>query len=261
MSVVSGSSKKKPSRRESGAGSSTRDSKQVFALPRRLSSSVRKCCASPSAGCAHEAQDIQYLWASFKVDAEKGLSVDGWLNVVDEAASLGLNFIVFTLEGPLSENPGIWRVCHWAQDTYGITVGIHADAQTITPQDIEAFKRLDQSKARLYVLREHLDLVRPLIQEGVHIGAADPRGEGRANPQPCCDLPNRMIFVDQGGMMYTCKYVEHNDAFRLGHVSEQLFQQIVGDPTLPRTVPGDVPYVSHGCDGCPPILRDEDMPV
>lgn len=258
MSAVSGSRKQRATRRESGAGSPTKESKRFFDLARRLSDGVRKCSADKSDAADQLPQDIQYLWASFKVDPESGLSVDGWLNVVDEAASLGLKFIVFSLEGPLSENPGIWPVCHWAQETYGITVGIHADAKAITHQDIEAFKRLDLSKARLYVLRKDLDIVRSLVKEGIQVGAADPRGDGRANPQPCCDLPNRMLFVNQQGMMYTCKYVEHNDQFRIGHVSEQLFQRLVRDPTLPRTVPGSVPFVSHGCDGCPPILSEEE---
>lgn len=259
MSAVSGRSRQqKPSRREKSPRLSKKESKRLFELPRRLNDGVRKC------GCqvlreGETQQDLVYLWASFKVADEGGLSVDGWLNVVDEAASLGLNFIVFSLDSPLSENPGIWPVCHWAQETYGITVGIHTDGKTITPQDIEEFKRLDLSKARLYVLREDVERVSGMAGAGVKVGAADPRGDGRANPQPCCDLPNRMLFVNQQGVMYTCKYVDNDDKFRLAHVKEQPFKNLVKDPTLPRTVPGSVPYVSHGCDGCPPILCEEEQ--
>lgn len=195
--------------------------------------------------------EVKYLWATFKVDETSGLGVDGWMNVVDEAASLGLDFIVFSMATPLAENDGLWPVCKWAQDTYGIMVGIHTSAATLTADDIAKLKQLDLSKLRLYVSRDNLDKVRHLADEGIQIGAADPRGAGRANSAPCCDLPNRMLFVSQQGVMYTCKYVENNDEFLMGHVAERTLANVLQDPSLPRVVPGTAPYVSHGCDGCP----------
>lgn len=259
MSAVGKSSKRKVnvSNRGEVAGPGAKAEKRLFALPRRLNTTMRDCQKRFSSVTSEPPKDIKYLWATFKVDEADGLGVDGWMNVVDEAASLGLDFIVFSMASPLSENPGLWPVCKWAQDTYGITVGIHTNAATLTRDAIEELKKLDLSKARLYVCRDELDKVRPLAAEGIQIGAADPRGEGRANSAPCCDLPNRMLFVSQRGEMYTCRYVENNDEFHMGHVAERAFLSVVKDPELPRVVPSSAPYVSHGCDGCPPILVDD----
>lgn len=259
MSAVSKSSKRKVNviRRGEDPGPVAKVEKRLFELPRRLNTTLRECSERLSGHACNPPKDIKYLWVSFKVDEVNGLGVDGWMNVVDEAASLGLDFIVFSMGTPLSENGGLWPVCKWAQDTYGITVGVHTSAATLTQDALDELKKLDLSKARLYVCREDLDKVRHLGGEGIHVGVADPRGEGRANSAPCCDLPNRMLFVSEAGVMYTCRYVENNDAFRMGHVAERDLMNVVKDPELPRVVPSSAPFVSHGCDGCPPILVDD----
>lgn len=258
MRAVNRSKKSQSRSGKAGAEVAARKgNKKLFALPRMLRAGVKRCGA-PALEPADLPQDVQYLWASFKVDDTDGLSVEGWLNVVDEAASLGLDFIVFSMDSPLSENPGIWPVCRWAQETHGITVGIHVAAASLQREDIEAFKKLDMGKARLYVLRDELDLIRPLEKEGIRVGTADPRGAGRANPLPCCELPSHMLFVNQKGVMYTCRYVDNNNAFLLGHVEGSPLNHVMKNAALPHTVPADAPFITHGCDGCPPILIDEE---
>ena len=254
----------KGSKRHMGTGNQatstsqgSRVGKKLFELPRRVGESVRDCGQRDSDSVESPRNCVRYLWASFKSNCPNGLSVDGWMNVVDEAASLGLDFIVFSVPTPLSENAGLWPVCKWAQETYDIVVGIHTSAAAITAADIEEIKKLDLSKTRIYVRKDEVDAIRYLTAEGIQIGAADPRGQGRANSAPCCDLPNRMLFVSERGVMYTCKYVENNDEFRMGHVEERPFMKVVEDANLPRVVPSSAPFISHGCDGCPPILIDD----
>ncbi len=241
---------------EEAAVFKTKEGKKLFHLPRRVTSTLRRCRESES--CRAVSQEaVKYLWAAFRADDGESLDADGWMNVVDEAASLGLTFIVFSLEGPLSANPSVIKVAGWAQEAYGITVGIHTEQTSFTNEEVEALLQLDCEKLRLYSPRDNLDHVRHLETKGIRVAPADPRGT-RANPEPCCELPRKMLFVDRHGTMYTCKYVKDNENFHVGHVCERTFKDVVADPKRPSSVPQDVPFIEHGCDGCPPILDDEE---
>lgn len=236
-----------------GPAFSTKQGKQLFALPRRISANLRKCATNASDDGLPE--DVKYLWATYRSDEEGALDVDAWLNVVDEAASLGLEFIVFSVEGRLHEQPGLWQVCKWAQDTYGLKVGVHVYHGDLREEEVEAFKQLDLANARLYVGRQYIDSLRGLESDGVQLSVADPEGSKRANQAPCCDLPRQMLYVDSKGIMYTCKYVQDNQNFCVGHFCSRTFKNVVDDPERPTVVPENVPHNSHGCDGCPPIVE------
>ena len=70
---------------------------------------------------------------------------------------------------------------------------------------------------------------------------------------------NELGKIFNAVVAYQEKAVEFNKRFinpwiRLGNVFEKPLEHILRDPSLPRTVPGFVPYQRHGCDGCPPIM-------
>lgn len=236
---------------------STREGKKFFELPKRISANLRKCADVSCGGGLPDS--VKYLWATFRADDQDGLDVQEWMNVVDEAASLGLEFIVFSVEGRLHEQDGLWQVCKWAQDAYGLNVGVHVYHGDLQESEIAAFKQLDLERARLYVGGDYIESLRFLEDEGVSLRVADPAGQKRANPAPCCDLPRKMLYVDSKGIMYTCKYVQGNSDYRIGHFCTRTFKNVVEDPSRPAVVPQDVPERAHGCDGCPPVVdaRDE----
>lgn len=233
----------------------TREGKKLFDLPRRIAGELKRCKEELRSD-ASAANGLKYLWATFRPGEDGVLNVDDWMNVVDETASLGLTFIVFSVEGRLNEQPELWAVCRWAQDAYDITVGVHTTCGDLSPGEVAAFKQLNLLKARLYVSLEHVEQLRHLEDEGIMVRAANPRGNTRANPAACCDLPRNMIYVDEHGVLFTCKYVRDNDAYCIGHFCDRSFKDILDDPSRPAVVPADAPFVEHGCDGCPPIVEE-----
>ena len=230
----------------------TREGKKLLGLPRRISANLRKCATNT---CDHELpENVKYLWATFRGSDDEALNVQEWLNVVDEAASLGLEFIVFSVEGRLHPDDTLWQVCKWAQEAYGLSVGVHVYHGDLQEEEVASFKQLNLKKARLYVGREYIDSLRFLEEEGVSLRVADPAGQKRANPAPCCDLPRQMLYVDSKGIMYTCKYVQDNADYRIGHFCSRTFKNLVDDPSRPTIVPENAPPRAHGCDGCPPVV-------
>jgi hypothetical protein len=232
----------------------TRQGKKLLELPRRISANLRKCSTHHCADTLPE--NVKYLWATFRADEDGALDVQEWLNVVDEAASLGLEFIVFSVEGRLHQQDTLWQVCKWAQDVYGLHVGVHVYHGDLGEDEIAAFKQLDLKSARLFVGKEYIESLRFLEEEGVALRVADPAGSARANPAPCCDLPRQMLYVDSKGIMYTCKYVQDNSDYRIGHFCSRTFKNVVDDPSRPAVVPEDAPERAHGCDGCPPVVNN-----
>ncbi len=179
------------------------------------------------------------------------LTVDDWLNVIDEAAAYGVSWLILTLRTAPSNYPDIWKIAQWAQEAHGMTLGIHLDTETLTGDDLESLEQLDSKKMTVYVKRDLCDRLAFLESKGIKVGWADPQTYGET---PHCNGPARMIFADPEGVLYTCGLVEGNTAFRLGTIFEKSFKQVLQDPNLPHSVPKAMHHVSEGCDGCPSLM-------
>ena len=223
-------------------------------LPRRISEGVSRCGAS----LKDAKRDITYLWVHV-TDQSKGgcgagqpsLSREEWLNVVDEAASLGVNCLVLSVGAAMSSFPYVWDVCDWAQRTHGMMVGIHCTDTALSDADIAAIQKLEGPLTRLLAPKNEVEKLRFLEEHGILIREADPRPGEQKSP---CDNPTHMIFVNPLGQLYTCGLVEGMEEFHLGNVFNGTLDAMLHNAGLPHAISEQVPRNEHGCDGCPPLM-------
>lgn len=227
-----------------------------FRLPRTIQQGLRKCCTASDSAEPAEPGRIPYLWLYFTSSPESGvvLSTEEWLNVLDEAASLGVSWVVLSVDSAVSGLPQVWELCRWAQETHGMTVAFHPCSGTLPPEDVDRIADLDASRTCLFLGHEHIRALRHLEESGVRLFVADPNREERPT---VCSMPESMLFVNPEGKMYTCGMVKGNDHFHLGSALSDRFAEVVGDPSLPHRVPCDAAQAVHGCDGCPPLVAKE----
>lgn len=253
-----GSAMKSPARRKDKVP----DIKESFALPRSIVTVLRQCAkkyGGDRVPCLPEM--LKYLWinisaqpkslAGRKRRAEGTLSPEDWLNVVDEAASLGVKYIVICVGESFEAHPELWETCHWAQRTYGIDVGIHTCASQLRKSELDELKRLKADHTWLFVNDTDLGAFEPAKKAGIKVLQAQVDHEEHSPP---CDMSEQMLFVGPEGVLYTCGLVLNNDHFRMGHISERPLEEFVNDPALPHSIPKWAPHRENGCDACPPIM-------
>ena len=118
-----------------------------FELPRAIARQLKKC-ASACAGKDHVGTDtVRYLWidltgrgappAGPEALAARSLALEEWLNVIDEAASLGVCCLLVCVGESLSAYPNVWTIGQWAQGAHDMLVGLHTCGRSLTPEDIE----------------------------------------------------------------------------------------------------------------------------
>jgi len=225
-----------------------------FELARQLQASLRCCCQQYATGD----EKARYLWLYVERRTPKEANapderpeLQDWLNVVDEAAGAGVKYLVISGDNHLNNFPYIWEICSWAQDTHGMTVGLHTLATSLSDEEIAGIKALDGAKTRLLLSKDGMTALAHLGDEGIALRKGEPENHEIGAP---CDKPGLMVFVNSYGVLYTCGMVEGNENFRLGTIFEDTFRRILQDPSLPHAVKDDALIVQHGCDGCPPLL-------
>jgi radical SAM protein with 4Fe4S-binding SPASM domain len=249
----------KSSQRKKGSGPDITNS---FALPRSIARVLRECAdkyggKEPSSTSAA----VKFLWINLSdhgaanagqgQEAKRHLTHEDWLNVVDEAASLGVKYIVICAGASLGAYPEVWKICRWAQQVHGIDVGVHTRAPKLTESEINELKRLNRNHTWLFVNGKDLSAFGHLKEEGIKVLEAQVDDEEQSPP---CDMPEQIVFVGPKGVLYTCGLVLNDENFRMGHVSERPLEQFLKDPNLPHTIPKGVPHRKSGCDACPPIM-------
>jgi len=227
-----------------------------FALPRLLKKRLR-CCSQAS--CT-PSDNVVYLWVDWTAsaapskaagDAPRTLALQDWLNIIDEAATLGVSWAVFSVDAAPSAMPHIWEVARWAQTTHGMTTAFHSRSGEIPPQDLAAIQELDTGLVCIFAARDQMPRMVHLREAGLQLHVADPEDGDRHHT---CLMPGNMIFVNPEGVLYTCGMVKHNNDFRLGHVYDKKLNHVVHDPSLPHAVPEDAANDETACHGCPPLV-------
>ena len=230
-----------------------------FELPRSIITAIRKCASSHEIESHHDEELAKYLWINMEVRPHSGnpshvtqaLSLEDWLNVVDEAASLGVCCIVIGVGSSLHQLPYLWEICRWAQMTHAVNVGIHACNPDLSDKTLDALNTLDKEKTWLFINRKNTETMQKLQAQGFRVCAAE---VCREDHEPPCDMSEDMVFVGPEGSLYSCGLVLGQDAFRLGHILEAPLEKILNDPAISRAIPEDAPYVEHACDACPPLM-------
>lgn len=229
-----------------------------FELPQRIKTCLRTCTEEGVISPA------KYLWVHLGAasqlcgscddqSAQSAPTLEQWLNVVDEAASLGVRWIILSVDTSLTALPDVIQVCQWAQDAHGMTVGLHTDRQELLPEELEALRALDLSKTQVVAKREAAEGLKKAQAAGFQVVIADPQPYGE---RPDCESPKEMLFISPQGRLFTCGLVEDRDEYALGNIFVRSFRDLLSDPSLPHTVHPKDHTVTEGCDGCPALLAN-----
>lgn len=204
---------------------------------------------------------LKYLWLYVSEEGlegggiasdVKGFDATEWLNVIDEAASLGAENIIFTVGEKLSKHPELFEVIAWAQGMHGMSVGIHLCQGGLEPADVERIRALDHTRTALFVEQSFVDEVTPLEQDGFRVFSA--AGQDQEMVHPTCCLPEVMACMGASGKMYTCGLVLGDTAYYMGEYGEQPLKTVMNDGKVPHIVPEGLPKTHRGCNGCPPLM-------
>ncbi len=230
-----------------------------FALPARVRQTLRSLAERRE---GFNVERVRYLWlhlsgeeAHGQKEERKRLSVEEWLNVVDEAAALGVRTVIISSGAPLAEMPEVWEICDWAQNTHDMVVGIYlfGDGLPIGDGEVEAFKRLNQEQTHLFIEQEHFDKAAAVQSVGIPIHNAD-IFRNNSN-KAICELPHTMTCVGAEGNLYTCGLVLGEEDFRLGNVCAERLDNVLEDESLPHEIPGEVERKPRCCNACPPLME------
>lgn len=229
-----------------------------FELPQRIKNCLRTCTETGAIAPA------KYLWVHLGAvsgactgdDAKETQSpptLEQWLNVIDEAASLGVRWIILSVNTSLTSFPDVIQVCQWAQDAHGMTVGLHTDRHELQPEELEALRALDPSKTQVVAKREAAEGLKKAQAAGFQVVVADPQPYGE---RPDCEGPKEMLFISPQGRLFTCGLVEDRAEYALGNIFVRSFRDLLSDPSLPHMVHPKDHTVTEGCDGCPALLAN-----
>lgn len=225
------------------------ESLEYFMLGRKIRQGVATCASSIPGKCPG---DVFYLWIQLNsAEDVSTVTLDQWLNIIDEAASIGVNWLVVTLGDGGASRDHVSAICRWAWNTYEMVVCVHAPDGELGPAERELLRQLPPESTYLLVEPGHASAFEDLRAEGVNIGLASPAPPAESER---CEYPHKMIFVDAAGRLYTCGLVSGEGDFFLGSVFGGSLDQIIHNPTLPHAVSAAQPNAHQSCSGCPPLV-------
>ncbi len=230
--------------------SSETDPLEFFLLGRRIRQRLSKCTRGVE---ARSGGDVFYLWLQTEaVEGSPSLTADQWLNIVDEASSLGVNWLVVTLGPGSGGRTDVVELCRWAHSTHGMVVCLHTRDGQLGGEERQLLRELPADSTFLLVDSMSAGDFSDLASEGVHVCSANPVPAGTGGET--CEYPHRMIFVDARGRLYTCGMVSGEHEFFLGSVLDGSLDAIMHNPQLPHSVSSSDPEAHSRCSGCPPLV-------
>lgn len=220
-----------------------------FALPRKIIREVRACA---STAADQPAGDIFYLWLQMTVGTPAvAVAREQWLNVIDEAASVGVNWLVISMGDGVANMEVTEAMCRWAQDTHKMTVCLHTTMSAPEPTLRTMVCSLPKKETYLLVEPPFDAAFAELKTAGVQVALASPEAP---EAHSACDYPCKMVYVDACGSLYTCGLVAGEREFFLGSVFSGSLEHIVHHPELPHSVDALDTRPKDGCSGCPPLV-------
>lgn len=231
-----------------------------FEVPKRVAKGV-EACRSGMAGDRAVARPLRYIWiyvteAGLHQDGEHPqsedvLGLDGWLNVIDESASLGAEWMMVYVGASLSQVPYIWQVCAWAQDVHELRVGLHLTSNCLSEDDIERLSRLDPERTYLVADKAHIASLRFLESKGIRLCEANIRATER---DTCCTKPEEIACVAADGRLFSCGLVLGDERYAMGDSQHGTLRDMKEDESLPHAVLDTTAFALSGCDACPPLM-------
>ena len=230
-----------------------------FQLPRTIADEIRQCARAYRDG---DGQAIEYLWVRLcevgeNTDACKsadggGVDLEGWLSIIDEAASLGAGAALISFQPPIRAHPELLDMCQWAQNTHDMMVGLHIRRRPLTEDDFALLAGLDPAKTPLFADGDVIEAMRFIDASPFRLLPSE--GNEDDIMTGTCTLPQTIMCVSHCGTMFVCGLVICDGEFRLGNVFERTLAKVVGDDSLLHVIPEGIPKKSRQCNGCPPLM-------
>lgn len=231
-----------------------------FEIPKRVARGI-EACSTRGGGEAAISHPLRYIWiyvteAGLRQDgsgfeSEATLGLEGWLNVIDESAALGAEWMVVYVGASLSEVPYIWQVCAWAQDVHNLRVGLHLTSNCLSEDDIERLGRLDPNKTYLVADKAHMASLRFLEGKGVQLCEANVLATERDTN---CTKPEEIVCVASDGRLFSCGLVLGDERYAMGDSRHRTLHEVSEDESLPHAVLDTSGFSPSGCDACPPLI-------
>jgi len=234
-----------------------------FDLPRRISEGL-DACRKNTAGTRSETVAIRYIWIHLTRDGlqhgprpEGGpgpLTLDDWLNIIDESAALGAQWVVIYVGASLSQTPVVWELCAWAQQAHSLNVGLHLRCDCLTAEDIQRVTGLDPALTYLVADGECTGALGALQDRGLHICKSDLHLRESFTR---CTKPADMACVGVDGHLFSCGLVLGEAEYALGDVRNRHLGEVIGDAGLPHAIADATRFPTRGCEGCPPYVAEQ----
>lgn len=238
----------------------TSEARDPFEIPKRISKGIATT-AKKFAESQGAPSSVKYIWiyateeglqeGQGRGESTSPLGLDSWLNIIDESASLGAEWMIVYIGASLSECPEIWKMCEWAQNVHGLRVGIHLSSVSLSEDDVEQLTQLDTSKTYLMADQRNAESMRFLQEKGIHLIESNLRPGERV---PRCTRPEAIACVGLDGKLFTCGLVLGDERYSLGNIQERPLNEIMHDESLPHVIHDTDPYPERGCDACPPHM-------
>lgn len=234
------------------------DATGPFDLPRRIGKGIDDSRKALAGGFE---PTVRYLWicptedgvpeAHRVLEPGPALSLNEWLNVIDESASIGAEWLIVRVGASLAQVPHVWRVCRWAQETHGLRVGLHLTSNCLSEYDIEQLSRLDRENTYLFANEAVLASLRFLEASGFPMFEATVTTAERAES---CMEPSEIAFVGPDGRMFSCGLVQGCAQYALGDAQDRKLHHILNDESLPHSIADTSEFPVCGCEACPPLM-------
>jgi len=232
------------------------EAKDPFRTSRSIRSEITEAAKRASTRFGGR-EGVEYLWIHLArkdcpdTEEQRPLELEAWLNIIDEAATLGTTWAVIYVGPDFGVYPDVWTLSHWAQETHEMRVAFHYTGQSLDDAHIRQLNRLDPERTYLFVEQCRVEEFRSrdALRIGV-VGASLPEHARESN----CTSPANIACVHTDGSMYCCGLVVGNDNFAMGDARTRPLVDVVHDEHLPHAVQETDNYPLHGCDGCPSHL-------
>lgn len=235
-----------------------------FELPKDIARKLDECAKIKDAKPDEQLSALKYLWIHVCPEAdgsspngpaasEQELTVEDWLNIVDEAASLGVEWLFVCIRDALGKHPCIWDICEWAQNAHKLKLGLHLCGPPLDANDYQYLSALDKSVTYLFVSKEISESALPLERQGFRLLPAEVTPEDHTPP---CELAQSMVCVNPKGKLYTCGLVLGHSQYMLGNILERPLADVLNNESAAkRQILEGVPHTKSDCHCCPPLME------
>jgi radical SAM protein with 4Fe4S-binding SPASM domain len=232
-----------------------------FDLPRRISEGISACHKTIDDALG-AAATVRYIWIHLTNDGlrhghtpqPESPTLDDWLNIIDESAALGAQWVVIYVGASLGQAPVVWDLCKWSQEVHGLNVGLHLRCDCLSADDVERIARLDRERTFLVADGECMEALRVLQERGVQVCESDLHLRETLTR---CTKPADMCCVGPDGHLFSCGLVLGEAEFALGNVRDRALGEVISDASLPHAIEDASRFPTRGCEGCPPYIAEQ----